>query len=55
MHTHTCHTAVRFLYQGMAVPVLGQIGQADHPIGHVLKRVTKATHEEEQLMRREMV
>ena len=31
----------------MGVHVLGQIGQADHPVGHVLlKRVTKATGEE---------
>ena len=31
----------------MGVHVLGQIGQADHPVGHVLlKRVTEATGEE---------
>ena len=46
-YTHRCHEAVRFPYQRMGVHVLGQIGQADHPVGHVLlKWVTKATGEE---------
>ena len=42
-YTHRCQVPI----PADGSHVLGQIGQADHPVGHVLlKRVTKATSEE---------